>query len=216
MLHTGINEIDTFFENTLNRGYLLDIFGKNSTGKTQLLFQIICNEIKNGNNVLYIDTNSEFRPERILEILKDRNLNSDLLKKISVHRVFNTSEQINSTVNIKKNFYSLIAIDNITDLFSYEYSNEKKLQEKNQLFSTYISDLSKFSIINNIPIVMTNMIREFNGNEYENMSNILDQYTHVKIHLSKLNNIINCNISLPFINKIFLLKISNLGLEKIS
>ena len=50
------------------RGIVVDIFGGNGTGKTQLALQLLKNSIKNGGNVLFFDTTGGFRPERILEI----------------------------------------------------------------------------------------------------------------------------------------------------
>ncbi len=72
MIITGITKLDEIFKNT--SGIILDIFGKNGSGKTQFLFQMCVNAIKSGGTVLYIDTNSGFRPERILELAKKFNL----------------------------------------------------------------------------------------------------------------------------------------------
>ena len=50
---------------------IVDIFGGNGTGKTQLLLQLSINSVKNGGKVLFLDTTGGFRPERILEIQKN-------------------------------------------------------------------------------------------------------------------------------------------------
>ena len=98
------------------------------------MFQLLINSIKNGGNILYLDTSGGFRPERILEIQKESEIDVNLLEKITVSRITNTSEQIKSIKNIEGNDFSLIVIDNITDLFSYEYQNDKSIFEKNVLF----------------------------------------------------------------------------------
>ena len=41
---------------------MFDLFSKIGTGKTQLLLQLSINSIKNGGNVLYLDTTGGFRP----------------------------------------------------------------------------------------------------------------------------------------------------------
>ena len=84
---------------------IVDIFGENGTGKTLLLLQLLINSIKNGGNVLYLDTTGGFRPERILEIQKENEIEIDLLEKITVSRVTNTSGQIKSINNIEVNDY---------------------------------------------------------------------------------------------------------------
>ena len=157
----------------------------NGTGKTQLLLQICIHSIKNKGNVLFLDTTGGFRPERILEIQKNLNLEFNILDKITISRIRNTSEQINFHKNIELEKFSLIVIDNITDLFSYEYKTEESIFEKNSLFMRHLHDLSLIALTKKIPIVITNMIRNMGDTEVENMRKAIDLYTHFKIKLSK-------------------------------
>ena len=185
MISTGLQKLDQFLSGGIPDSIIVDIFGENGTGKTLLLFQLIINSIKNGGNVLYLDTTGGFRPERILEIQKESEIEINLLEKITVSRITNTSEQIKSVNNIISNNFSLIVIDNITDLFSYEYQNDESTFKKNSLFMKYMHNLSNFAITKKIPIIITNMIRTSDGKEIENMQNAIDPFTHIKIHLIK-------------------------------
>lgn len=185
MISTGLEKLDNFLSGGIPDGLIIDIFGANGTGKTQLLLQLCINSIEKGGNVLFLDTTGGFRPERILEIQKQSEIQNKLLEKITVYRVTNTSEQIKSINYIKQNGFSLILIDNITDLFSYEYKNEELTFEKNSLFMKYMHELSQFAISNKISIVFTNMIRNIENKEIENMKSAIDPFTHIKIHLSK-------------------------------
>ena len=185
MLSTGLQKLDEFLSGGIPSSVITDIYGSNGTGKTQLLFQISINVIKNGGTILYLDTTGGFRPERILEMQKYKNLEVDILDKITVSRVTNTSEQINLIKNLEHVKFSLIVIDNITDLFSYEYKTEKSMFKKNLLFMKHMHDLSLIAINEKIPIVITNMIRNIDGKEVENMRKAIDLFTHIKIKLSK-------------------------------
>jgi DNA repair protein RAD51 len=185
MISTGLQKLDEFLSGGIPSGAITDIYGANGTGKTQFLLQISINVIKKGGNVLYLDTTGGFRPERILEMQKNQNLEINILDKITVSRITNTFEQINSIKNIKQGKFSLIVIDNITDLFSYEYKSEESIFKKNSLFMKYIHDLSLIAINNNIPIVITNMIRNIDDKDVENMRKAIDLFTHIKIKLSK-------------------------------
>jgi len=185
MISTGLQKLDDVLSGGIPSSTITDIFGANGTGKTQLLLQISLNIAKKGGTVLYLDTTGGFRPERILEMQKSKNLEVDILEKIIVSRVTNTSEQINSIKNIKQENFSLIVIDNITDLFSYEYKTEDSIFKKNSLFMKHMHDLSLIAINENIPVVITNMIRNIDDKEVENMRRAIDLYTHVKIKLSK-------------------------------
>ena len=185
MISTGLQKLDEFLSGGIPQSVITDIYGANGTGKTQLLLQICINVIKNGGTVLYLDTTGGFRPERILEMQKFQNLEVNVLDKITVSRITNTSEQINSINNLKQVNFSLIVIDNITDLFSYEYKTGESVFKKNSLFMKHMHDLSLIAINNNIPIVITNMIRNIDGKDVENMRKAIDLFTHIKIKLSK-------------------------------
>ena len=213
MISTGLKKIDNFLSGGIPNGVLVDIFGENGTGKTQLLLQLSINSIKNGGRVLYFDTTGGFRPERILQIQKNSNSNYGFLEKITVSRVRNTSEQIESIKKIKPGFFSLIVIDNVTDLFSYEYKKLENVSEKNSLFMNYMNNLSKFSVKTKTPIVISNMIRQIDNQEVENMKNAIDNYTHIKIHLSKGNQIFTGKIYWALKSENFSYRIDQSGLS---
>ncbi|MDC0242510.1 AAA family ATPase [Nitrosopumilus sp.] len=213
MISTGLKKIDDFLSGGIPNGVIVDIFGGNGTGKTQLLLQLSINSIKNGGKVLFLDTTGGFRPERILEIQKKSNSNLNLLNNIIVSRIINTSEQINSIKNFKENNFSLIIIDNITDLFSYEYKNNQSIFKKNSLFMKYMRELSLYAVTHKVPIVITNMIRNSNEQEVENMFTAIDLFTHIKIHLFKNSSIYNGEISSPFNKENFSYTITSSGLS---
>ena len=184
MIPTGLQKLDKFLSGGIPDGVIVDIFGGNGTGKTLLLLQLSVNSIQNGGNVLYFDTTGGFRPERILEIQRQSEECLDLLDKITVSRLTNTLEQTESIQNLSDNF-SLIVIDNITDLFSFEYQKEEYTFEKNSLFMRYMHELSRFATRKKIPIIITNMIRTRENQDVENMKSAVDPFTHIKIHLSE-------------------------------
>ena len=131
MISTGLQKLDKILSGGIPSSVITDIYGANGTGKTQLLLQISINAVKDGGTVLYFDTTGGFSPERILEMQKHQNLDGNILDKITVSRITNTAEQINSIKNFNEMNFSLLVIDNITDLFSYEYTSEKSIFKKN-------------------------------------------------------------------------------------
>ena len=213
MISTGLQKLDNFLSGGIPNGVIVDIFGGNGTGKTQLLLQLSINSIKNGGRVLYLDTTGGFRPERILEIQKQSNKQINFLEQITVSRITNTSEQIKSIKIFESNNFSLIVIDNVTDLFSYEYKRDESIFEKNSLFIKYMRELSKFAITKKIPIVVTNMIRTIDDKEVENMKSAIDPFTHIKIQLSKNSSKFKGKIYWALNKEYFFYKIHVLGLS---
>ena len=213
MISTGLKKLDNFLFGGIPNGVIVDIFGGNGTGKTQLVLQLSINSIKNGGNVLFLDTTGGFRPERILEIQKKSNLDINLLDKITVSRITNTSEQINILKTLEENNFSLIVIDNVTDLFSYEYKNNSSIFEKNSLFMKYMRELSVYAITHKVPIVVTNMIRNMDDKEVEHMASAIDLFTHIKIHLFKNSSLFNGEIYSSFKKECFSYTITTSGLS---
>lgn len=186
MISTGIKKLDQYLGGGIKNGIITDIYGANGTGKTQLVMQISLNSLQKGGDVLFQDTTGEFRPERMLEFIKNRKLDSSLLDNVKVVRITNTGEQINYLSKIKKiDNFSLIIIDNVTDLFSFEYSKEEQELEKRNLFMKYMHDLSLISLEKKIPIIITNMIRNIGDSEKENLEKPISIFTHLKIKLMK-------------------------------
>ena len=212
MIKTGLKELDQFLGGGIKGGLITSISGQSATGKTQLAFQICLHALDNGKEILFHDTTGEFRPERLAEMMQFYKINPSLLDKIKINRITNTMEQLQSLSNVTFTNYSLLIIDSVTDLFSFEYSKKEQLFEKNVAFMKYMSDLSNMAIEVKIPIVVTNMVRNVNKHEKENLEESISMYIHNKIRFSKNNNGYSCQASSPFATKKFQYTITPKGL----
>jgi DNA repair protein RAD51 len=213
MIETGLKELDKFLDGGIKDGLITSISGQSATGKTQLVFQICLNALHNGKEVLFQDTTGEFRPERLVEMMQLRKISSSLLDKIKVNRVTNTAQQIQGLSKTPLERYSLIIIDSVTDLFSFEYSKKEQSLEKHISFMKYMHDLSSIAIAHKIPIIVTNIVRTINEHEKENLEESISMYIHNKIKLSKNSNGYLCHIISPFSNKKFQYTITPKGID---
>ena len=216
MISTGIEKLDNFLGGGIKNGIITDIFGPNGTGKTQFLIQISINSLQQGGHVYFQDTTGEFRPERMLEVMKNHNMDHSLMDKVVVSRITNSAEQIKALTKISESNFDLVVIDNISDLFSFEYSKDELSLEKNIAFMKYMHELSKITIQNNIPVVITNMIRNVDQHEIENLEKSIDQFTHTKIKLSKNGAKFTGKVYSPFSENTFSYSISTQGLKNSS
>ena len=80
----------------------------------------------------------------------------------------------------------------------------------------YMHELSKITIHNNIPVVVTNIIRNVNQHETENLEKSISIFTHTKIKLSKNGTKFTGKVYSPFSTNTFTYKISSHGLENSS
>ena len=212
MIKTGLEQLDKFLSGGIKEGLITSISGQSATGKTQLAFQICLNALDNEKEILFCDTTGEFRPERLVEMMQYQKINPLLLDKIKVNRVTNTIEQIQSISKATLENYSLLIIDNVTDLFSFEYSKKEQFFEKNVSFMKYMHNLSSIAIDHRLPIIVINMVRSINKYEKENLEESISMYIHTKIKLSKNGNGYSCQVVSPFNNKKFQYTITSNGL----
>jgi len=212
MIETGLKELDKFLGGGIKEGLITSISGQSATGKTQLIFQICVNALHNGKDILFQDTIGEFRPERLVEMMQLQKINSSLLDKIKVNRITNTAQQIDCLSKTSPERYSLIIVDSVTDLFSFEYSKKEQSLEKYISFMKYMHNLSSIAIDGKIPIIVTNIVRTINKHEKENLEESISMYIHTKIKLSKNNHGYSCQAISPFANKQFQYTITSKGL----
>ncbi|MDE1866209.1 MAG: recombinase RecA [Thaumarchaeota archaeon] len=186
MISTGMPRLDKLLGGGIAAGIITDIFGPGGVGKTQLAMQICVNALDK--KIIYQDTSGSFRPERMLQLMHAKKLAPELLGNIIVARVTNAAEQIAHLKNISQVRPGLVVIENITDLFSFEYSKESNSLEKHVKFMEYMHSLSLLCIQEKIPVVITNVVRRSGEQEKENLDRSISIFTHKKIQLSKEGN----------------------------
>jgi len=217
MIRTGLGKLDDALGGGLRSGTITDIFGANGTGKTQLTLQIVANLISQGGTIFYQDTTGNFRPERLLEIFKTKGLDPSFLDKVTVGRITNTAEQLNNISKINESDFSMVVVDNVTDLFSFEYSKEEQMLEKTNSFAKYMRQLSEAALNKKIPIIIVNMMRRTADAEQENMESVISLFTHIKIKLAKKSTSYEGEASLsPMKKNQFLYKITKEGLVEVT
>ena len=212
MIKTRLKKLDQSLGGGIREGLITSISGQSATGKTQLVFQICINALHSGKDILFQDTTGEFRPERLVEMMQLQKINPSLLDKIKVGRITNTAQQIQYLSKASLKNYSLIIVDSVTDLFSFEYSKKEQSLEKHISFMKYMHDLSNIAIHDKIPIIVTNIVRTINKHEKENLEESISMYTHTKIKLSKNSNGYLCQFISPFVNEKFYYTMNSSGL----
>ncbi|MCD7471078.1 hypothetical protein HAX54_011362 [Datura stramonium] len=68
-LPTGCRSIDTFLDGGLREGYLTELVGTSSSGKTQICLQAASAVAKNWGKIVFLDSGNSFSPKRIAQIV---------------------------------------------------------------------------------------------------------------------------------------------------
>ncbi len=168
-LTTGSKNLDNLLGGGFETQSITEFFGEFGSGKTQIMHQAAVNAtmpVEDGgfdSDVLIIDTENTFRPERIIQMAKFRNLDPDrVLKRIHVARAYNSHHQIllaERASELAKEFpIRLLIVDSLTSHFRSEYMGRGSLSERQQLLNRHMHELLKFGTINNAVIAVTNQV----------------------------------------------------------
>lgn len=168
-LTTGSKAVDELLGGGLESQAITEFFGEFGSSKTQICFQLAVNatlpEEMGGfdSEVVIIDTENTFRPERIVQMSNYLGIDPvEVLKKIHVARAFNSQHQIllvDKAMELSKtNKIKLLIVDSLTSHFRAEYIGRGALAERQQMLNRHMHDLLNFATLNNAAIAVTNQV----------------------------------------------------------
>jgi DNA repair protein RadA len=161
------------FDELLGRGLesqaIHEFYGEFGSGKTQVCFQLAVNATlpvdKGGmdGDVVIIDTENTFRPERIIQMANALGADPDeVLKRIHVARAYNSSHQMllveKASEVSKLHPVRLMIVDSLTAHFRAEFVGRGTLAERQGLLNKHMHELLAFSEVNNAVIAVTNQV----------------------------------------------------------
>jgi DNA repair protein RadA len=173
-ISTGSKDLDELIGGGIETNGITESYGRFASGKTQLGFQIAVNaqlpREKGGldGNVLFLDTEGTFRPERIESIAKAAGINPEkALENIMLVRTLTTEQQILSLERadklIQEKNIKLIIIDSLTSLFRAEFVGRGSLGERQQKLNQHIHRLQTLSDKYSLAAYITNQVMDNPG-----------------------------------------------------
>lgn len=168
-LTTGCNSLDTLLDGGIETQSLTEFYGEFGSGKSQLCHQLCVtvqlSEAQGGlnGNVLYIDTEATFRPERIQQIAPRFGIKaSEVLKGIVYAEAYTSNHQTvlleNADEVIRDNNIKLIIIDSVMSHFRSEYIGREMLANRQQQLNKHLHKLMRLSRAFNTASVITNQV----------------------------------------------------------
>jgi DNA repair protein RadA len=168
-LTAGSKAFDELLAGGLESQAIVEFFGEFGSSKTQLCFQLAVNatlpEDRGGldSDVVIIDTENTFRPERIVQMANYLGLDPEAtLSRIHVARAFNSQHQIllvDKAMELARDKkVRLLIVDSLTSHFRAEYVGRGALAERQQVLNRHMHDLLNFAPLNNAAIVVTNQV----------------------------------------------------------
>ncbi|HEV2231353.1 MAG TPA: DNA repair and recombination protein RadA [Thermoplasmata archaeon] len=166
---TSSKALDELLGGGVETRAITEFAGEFGTGKTQLAPQVAVNvqqPVDQGGlagAVVYIDTESTFRPERIVDMAKAAGLDPvEALGKVHVARAFNSNHQMllvqKAQELARERSIRLIVVDSLTAHFRAEYPGRGELAPRQQLLNKHLHEILKFGDTYNAAVLVTNQV----------------------------------------------------------
>ncbi len=171
---TSSKNLDDLLGGGIETMSISEFYGRFGSGKSQINFQVAINvqrPVDEGGldgNVLWVDTESTFRPERIIQMAEALDMDSkEVLDNIFVAKAINSDHQIvlieKAEQMIKDNNIKLIIVDSLTAHFRADYAGRGALGERQQKLNKHIHVLQKLADQYNLAIVIANQVMDNPG-----------------------------------------------------
>lgn len=168
---TGSKSFDDLLGGGIETQAINEAFGKFSSGKSQLGFQLAVNvqrpreEGGLDGSCLFIDTESTFRPERVMQLAEANGMDPDqVLKNIYVAKAVNSDHQMvlveKADEMVKEKNIKLIVLDSLTSYFRSEYMGRGALGERQQKLNRHLHTLQKIADKHNLAVYVTNQVMD--------------------------------------------------------
>jgi len=166
---TNAKALDELLGGGVETQAITEFSGEFGTGKTQIAHQIAVDiqlpPSQGGlsGEVVYIDTESTFRPERVVDMAKGVGLDPETaLSHIHVARAFNSNHQMllvgKAQELAREKPIRLLVVDSLTSHFRSEYVGRAELAPRQQQLNRHLHELLRFGDTYNAAIVVTNQV----------------------------------------------------------
>lgn len=168
---TGSKELDKLMGGGFETGGITEAYGQYGAGKSQIAHilavrcQLPVEKGGGGGACVFIDTESTFRPERIVQFAKGLNLDpAEVLKNIKVARAFNSdhqallAEKVEDLIKKQNVPVKLVIVDSLTAHFRAEYIGRGTLADRQQKINKHMHALMKLADKYNICVYVTNQV----------------------------------------------------------
>jgi len=168
-ISTGSKAVDSLLGGGFESGSISECFGEFGSSKSQIAHQLAVNVQlpveKGGANgtVIFIDGESTFRPERIIQMAKGVGLDPDeVLKNITVARAFNSDHQMLLAEKLedllREGKVKLIIVDSLTSHFRADFSGRGQLADRQQKLNRHMHTLMRLANSYNLIVYVTNQV----------------------------------------------------------
>ncbi len=169
-ISTGCNSLNELIGGGIETQAMTEFWGEYGSGKSQLcmklsvMVQLPKEQGGVVGNVLFIDTEGTFSPQRVYSMAEASGLEPDkVLENIIYARCYNSDHQIlivdNSFKLCHEENVKLVVVDSLTSHWRADYVGRENLSERQQKLNGHVHKLLRLAEIENLAVVFTNQVQ---------------------------------------------------------
>lgn len=171
---SGSAALDGLLEGGFKTGEMVEVFGASNTGKTQLAMQSAISVSSQGFACVFIDTEGQFRPERLSSICASRGVDpAKVLPAVYSVRAESTRRQVQAIATLRKekelSGCKMVIIDTLTKNFTLEYGGSRMAGKRQTALGAYLARLARDAYLHDRAVVLLNRVASVGaeGNDRE-------------------------------------------------
>ena len=165
-IKSGSEALDQLLDGGFESGAITECYGQYGSSKTQIAHALCVScQVDDPDTVaVFIDTESTFRPERIIQMAKGFGLDpEETLKRIKVAKAYNSDHQMLLAEKVEDlikdgSKVAVVVVDSLTAHFRAEFIGRGTLAERQQKINKHMRTLAKLADIHNIMVYVTNQV----------------------------------------------------------
>jgi DNA repair protein RadA len=169
IISTKCDDVDGLISGGVRPEAVYEVYGEFGAGKTQFCNSLTIEAVANGDNVIWIDCEDTFKPERLAEIIRAREFADNdedigvMLDKITYLYCPNT-EQLMGTINglskvLLEKKPTLLILDGTIGQFREEYLGRGTLAARQMQIARLMSHIKNISFYFRCAVVFTNQVQ---------------------------------------------------------
>lgn len=168
VFRSGSEGLDSVLGGGFRTGEMVEIFGASGTGKTQLGIQSAASAASAGHGCGYVDTEGQFRAEKLASICESRGLDSDkILPLVYVIRADNTAQQLGAVDIVSERIRGcrMVVVDTVTRNFTLELGGTRLVARRQTALGAYLNRLGRDACANDRAVLLLNRVASVGKDE---------------------------------------------------
>jgi DNA repair protein RadA len=162
-LSTGSSRLDGLTSGGYEEGKITEVFGPSNSGKTQLAIQACVMAAARGWKSVYVDTESTFRPERLVQMAESRGMDT----KTALESVFSLrARDVEAQARVLKRMVDdprvspakLVVVDTVTKNFSLEFPGRERTGRRQGALGSYLNRIAIDAYLHRRVVLLTNRV----------------------------------------------------------